>query len=579
MVNRNQRAESHVFIGNLEVEYKIHGFEDLSLHGNFGGDYSAGHEISLVSPYSFDSNYYGWDGASQSYKYNMRGNIYAQYQHNWNDKHNLDIMVGAEQQHFHRNTYSYGQGNEWYNANGQRMDAPEAHSPSLRAENEHIYRSSLLSYFGRLNYSILNRYLITATMRWDGSSRFAEGNKWGKFPSVALAWKINEEKFLRDCKALDELKLRLGYGITGQQDIGYDFYYVPRYVISDQYAQYMIGNQSYYTIRPEMFNKNLKWERTFTYNIGLDWSFLNGRIDGALDLYYRKTKDLISNVSIASGIGFGNYQTQNIGSLRNKGIEFTINARPVVTKNFSWTIGYNVTWNDNELTKLTTGSDFALTGDVVGAGLSNQVQVNKVGYPINSFYVYQQVYDNDGNPLEGVFVDRNADGIINADDKYVYKNPNADVTMGLTNKFIWKNWDLSFSLRASFNNYLYYDFLSNRANVSWSGIYSNSAYTNTTAEAIALGFQGKTDYYMSDYFVRNASFLRCDNITLGYSFTRLFSSNHYKGIDGRIYATVSNPFVISGYDGIDPERTHGSGVDGSVFPRPTTYMLGLSLNF
>lgn len=488
-------------------------------------------------------------------------------------------MVGAEQQHFHRNTYSYGQGNEWYNANGQRMDAPEAHSPSLRAENEHIYRSSLLSYFGRLNYSILNRYLITATMRWDGSSRFAEGNKWGKFPSVALAWKINEEKFLRDCKALDELKLRLGYGITGQQDIGYDFYYVPRYVISDQYAQYMIGNQSYYTIRPEMFNKNLKWERTFTYNIGLDWSFLNGRIDGALDLYYRKTKDLISNVSIASGIGFGNYQTQNIGSLRNKGIEFTINARPVVTKNFSWTIGYNVTWNDNELTKLTTGSDFALTGDVVGAGLSNQVQVNKVGYPINSFYVYQQVYDNDGNPLEGVFVDRNADGIINADDKYVYKNPNADVTMGLTNKFIWKNWDLSFSLRASFNNYLYYDFLSNRANVSWSGIYSNSAYTNTTAEAIALGFQGKTDYYMSDYFVRNASFLRCDNITLGYSFTRLFSSNHYKGIDGRIYATVSNPFVISGYDGIDPERTHGSGVDGSVFPRPTTYMLGLSLNF
>ena len=232
-----------------------------------------------------------------------------------------------------------------------------------------------------------------------------------------------------------------------------------------------------------------------------------------------------------------------------------------------------------KLIELNTGNDFELTGDAIGAGLSNQVQVNKVGYPINSFFVYQQVYDNNGNPLEGVFVDRNADGIINQDDKYVYKNPNADVYMGLTNKFIWKNWDFSFALRASFNNYLYYDFLSNRANVGWSGIYSNSAYTNTTAEAIALGFQGKTDYYMSDYFVRNASFLRCDNITLGYSFTRLFSSGHYKGIDGRIYATVSNPFVISGYDGIDPERTHGSGVDGSVFPRPTTYTLGLKLNF
>ena len=269
----------------------------------------------------------------------------------------------------------------------------------------------------------------------------------------------------------------------------------------------------------------------------------------------------------------------NVGSLRNKGVEFTINARPVVTKNFSWTIGYNVTWNDNELTKLTNDRDEELTGSKISAGLNNQVQVNKVGYPINSFYVYQQVYDDNGNPLEGVFVDRNADGIINADDKYIYKDPNADVTMGLTNKFIWKNWDLSFSLRASFNNYLYYDFLSGKARTSWSGIYSNSAYSNTTAEAIALGFQGKTDYYMSDYFVRNASFLRCDNITLGYSFTRLFSSGHYKGIDGRIYATVSNPFVITGYDGIDPERTHGSGVDGSVFPRPTTYTLGLKLNF
>ena len=315
------------------------------------------------------------------------------------------------------------------------------------------------------------------------------------------------------------------------------------------------------------------------FRSGLDWSFLNGRIDGALDLYYRKTKDLISEVYVDPSVEFSNKKIDNIGSLRNKGVEFTINARPVVTKNFSWTIGYNVTYNSNKLIELNTGNAFELTGSTIGAGLSNQVQVNKVGYPINSFFVYQQVYDNDGNPLEGVYVDRNADGIINQDDKYVYKNPNADVYMGLTNKFIWKNWDFSFALRASFNNYLYYDFLSNRANVSWSGIYSNSAYTNTTAEAIALGFQGKTDYYMSDYFVRNASFLRCDNITLGYSFTRLFSSGHYKGIDGRIYATVSNPFVISGYDGIDPERTHGSGVDGSVFPRPTTYTLGLKLNF
>lgn len=577
--NEDNRAESHAVIGNLELEYKIHGFEDLSLNYSVGGDYSAGFQKDIISPYSWGNNYFGWTGADQSYKYNIKTNGFVKYAHNWNDKHNFDIMAGAEFQQFRVHTYSYGQGNEWYNENGVRMEEPEAYSPSLRSETEHIYPHRLLSYFGRLNYILLNRYLLTASMRFDGSSYFARGNQWGKFPAVALAWKINEEKFMRDCKAVDELKLRLGYGVTGQQDLGIGFYYLPRYTVGNQYAQYMIGNQSYYQLRPAIYNPDIKWERTFTYNIGLDWSFLNGRIEGALDLYYRKTKDLISEVYVDPSVEFSNKKIDNIGSLRNKGIEFTINARPVVTKNFTWTIGYNVTYNSNKLIELNTGNDFELTGSTIGAGLSNQVQVNKVGYPINSFFVYQQVYDNNGNPLEGVFVDRNADGIINQDDKYVYKNPNADVYMGLTNKFIWKNWDFSFALRASFNNYLYYDFLSNRANVGWSGIYSNSAYTNTTAEAIALGFQGKTDYYMSDYFVRNASFLRCDNITLGYSFTRLFSSGHYKGIDGRIYATVSNPFVISGYDGIDPERTHGSGVDGSVFPRPTTYTLGLKLNF
>ena len=328
-----------------------------------------------------------------------------------------------------------------------------------------------------------------------------------------------------------------------------------------------------------MYNEDLKWESTTTWNVGLDWSFLNGRIDGSIDWYYRKTKDLISTVSIASGLGFGNYKTVNVGSLKNTGIEFAINAHPIVTKDFSWTVNYNVTYNKNEIVELTNGADFFLTGGSISAGLSNQVQVNKVGYPANSFYVYQQVYDVNGKPLEGVFVDRNADGIINADDKYVYKKPDADVTMGLTNKFIYKNWDFSFSWRASFNNYLYYDFLSGHANVSYAGLFTNNAYSNTTQEAIDLGFEGKTDYYMSDYFVRNASFLRCDNITLGYSFNHLLASDSFKGLGGRIYGLVQNPFVITKYKGLDPERTHGTGVDGGVYPRPTTFMVGLSLTF
>ncbi len=576
---RNDRANSDVLIGNIEFDYKIHGFEDLHIHANVAADYSEGRQLTTVSPTSYSNNYFGWDGVSQSYKYNLLGNIYAQYIKEFNDIHNLDVMVGAEQQHFSRKTYSFGQGNEWYAEDGTKLDAPVAYSPSFRGEQEHFYRNSLLSYFGRFNYGLLNRYLMTFTLRFDGSSRFAKGEKWGTFPALALAWKINEEKFLKDFEALDELKLRLGWGITGQQNIGYDFYYKPRYIVSDQYAQYTLGETTYHTVRPEMYNDKLTWEKTTTWNIGLDWSFLNGRIDGSIEWYYRKTKDLISTVGVASGTGFGNYKTMNIGSLRNKGIEFAINAHPIVTRDFNWTVNYNVTYNSNKITELTGGADFFLTGGDIAAGLSNKVQVNKVGAAANSFYVYQQTYDMNGQPIEGLFVERNADGIINADDKFVYKNPDPDVTMGLTNKFVYKNWDFSFSWRASIGNYLYYDFLSGHANVSWSGIYANNAYSNTTKEAIRLGFQGKTDYYMSDYFIRNASFLRCDNITLGYSFKNLFAGANYNGVAGRVYALVQNPFVITKYDGLDPERTHGSGVDGSVFPRPTTYQIGLSLNF
>ena len=565
---KNDRAGSTAAIGNIEFDYKIHGFEDLHIHANVGGDYSEGRQLTSISPYSYSNNYYGWTGAQQSYKYNLQGNIYAQYIKEFG-VNNLDILVAAEEQHFHRKEYSEGQG--WDPV------LKEAKSPQTRKETEHIYLNTLVSYFGRLNYTLLDRYLLTATMRFDGSSRFSKDNRWGQFPAVGLAWKISEEKFLKNVNAIDELKLRLGWGITGQQNIGYDFYYLPRYVTSNQYAQYTIGDKTYYTIRPEVYNSDLKWEKTTTYNAGLDWSLLKGRIDGSVEYYYRKTDDLISSVSVAAGTNFGNYLVKNIGSLRNYGVEFSLNARPVVTRDFTWQINYNVTWNDNKITKLTTGGDYALTGNDISAGLSNKVQVNMVGYPTNSFFVYQQVYDGDGNPIEGMFVDRDGNGIIDGNDKYVYKKPTADVTMGLTSKFMWKAWDLSFALRASFNNYLYYDFLSNKANVSWSGVYSNSAYHNTYAGAVGLGFEGKTNYYMSDYFVRNASFLRCDNINLGYSFNNLFRGTTYGGLSGRIYATVSNPFVITKYDGIDPERS--TGVDGGVYPRSTTYLFGLSLNF
>jgi iron complex outermembrane receptor protein len=568
---KNDKANSNDFVGNVDVDYKVHFLPDLHIHASMGGEYAEGTQTTIVSPYSFSNNYFGWNGNATQYKYNLSYNVYAQYIKSIG-AHDFDIMVGGEEQHFHRKGYDEGQGWDSY--------TKEIHDATLRAQTAYATRNTLVSYFGRLNYSLLSRYLFTFTTRWDGSSRFAKDNRWGIFPSLALGWKLKEESFLKDVNALSDLKLRLGWGITGQQDIGDDFAYLPLYVANNDYAQYPFGDTYYSSLRPKAFNEELKWERTTTWNAGLDFGFLNGRINGSVDGYYRKTDDLLNSVKIPVGTNFNAQMLQNIGSLKNYGFELSLNGKPIVTKDFTWDLSYNLTWNHNEITKLTGGNDddyYVETGDKISRGNNTKVQVNKVGYAANSFYVYQQVYDKDGKPIENTFVDRNGDGIINSSDKYIYKKPAGDVLMGVTSKILYKDFDFSFSLRASLNNYVYYDFLSNKANVSTSGLYSNNAYSNTTAEAIALGFSGKGDSYMSDYFIRNASFLRCDNITLGYSFQNFCKTQAYKGIGGRIYATVQNPFVITKYKGLDPEVK--GGVDRNLYPRAMTFLLGLSLQF
>lgn len=568
---KDDRANSNDFVGNVEVDYKFHFLPDLRLHASLGGEYADGTQTTVYSPYSFAYNYYGNNTSTSEYKYNLSYNVYAQYLKTLG-AHTIDVMAGGEEQHFHRNGFTVGNGWDSY--------TDEIHDAVLKEQTAYATRNTLVSYFGRLNYSLLDRYLVTFTMRWDGSSRFADGNRWGTFSSLALAWKMKEENFLKDVNFLSDLKLRLGWGITGQQDVTSDFAYMPLYVVSDDYAQYPFGDTYYHTSRANAFNTDLKWEQTTTYNAGLDFGFLNGRITGNVDGYYRETNDLLNSVKIPVGTNFNAQMLQNIGSLKNYGVEFAFNVKPVVTKDFMWDVTYNFTWNHNEITKLTGGDDadyYVETGDKISRGNNTKVQVNKVGYPANSFYVYQQVYDENGNPIENMYVDRNGDGIINSSDKYIYKKPAADFMMGLTSKMIYKNWDFSFSLRSSLNNYVYYDFLANKANVSSSGLFSNTAYSNTTAEAIALGFTGKGEYYMSDYFVRNASFLRCDNITLGYSFKDLFKTSAYKGIGGRIYATAQNPFIITKYEGLDPEVK--SGIDSNPYPRAFTFLLGVNLQF
>lgn len=570
---QNKRANSNDFTGNIDVDYKVHFLPDLHIHANIGGEYAEGTQWNSISPYSFGNNYYGWEGLENQYKYNISYNLYAQYMKTLG-AHNIDIMAGGEEQHFHRNgANEYGQGIDPYTG--------EIYGQKLRDQYAYATRNTLVSFFGRLNYTLAEKYLLTFTMRWDGSSRFAEDNRWGTFPSVALGWKIKEENFLKDVDVLSDLKLRLGWGITGQQNLeNSDFAYTPLYVTNNDYAQYPFGDTYYSSSRPNAFNTNLKWEKTTTYNGGLDFGFLNGRISGAIDGYYRETDDLLNSVKIPVGTNFDSQMMSNIGSLKNYGFEFSINAKPFVSNDFTWDLTYNFTWNHNEITKLTGGDDstyYVEAGDKVSPGNNTKVQAHKVGYAANSYYVYQQVYDESGNPIENMFVDRNGDGVINSEDKYMYKSPAADVLMGLTSKMLYKNWDFSFSLRASFNNYVYYDFLADKARCGGSYLYSNSAYHNFSTEAMALGFTGLGDYYMSDYFVKNASFLRCDNITLGYSFNHFLQGGAYKGIDGRIYATVQNPFIISKYKGLDPEVK--GGIDNNPYPRATTFMLGVNLQF
>ena len=576
-------AKSNDISGNLEVDYKIHGFEDLHLHAAIGAQYTDGKQDENISKYSYSNNYFGYYGYDHAYKYSIEGKAFAEYAHKFG-VHDIDIMAGAEQSHYHRTGYNYGTGtDEYLKANNPLYETTEGkwnyeHDPVSKDDEMWRTHNSLVSYFGRLNYNLLDRYLFTATFRADGSSRFRKGKKWGYFPAAAFAWKINNEPFLKDAKWLDELKLRLGWGKTGQQNGIDDFYYSTLYRVSNGYAQYPFGDNYYQTLRPTASNPDLTWEKTTTYNAGLDFTALNGRFGVNVDGYYRKTTDLLASVAIAGGTNFGDQLLKNIGSLENYGIELAFNVKPIVTKDFIWDVTYNVGWNHNEITELEAGlQDWVWTGDKVSRGNNTKIQVNKVGQPINSYYVYQQVYDENGKPIEGAYVDRNGNGTIDDDDRYCYKSPAPDVIMGLTTKFIYKNWDFSAAFHASIGNYVYYDFLNSKAVLN--EINASGAFRNTTTEAVNLGFTGTATNptNTSDYFVRNASYLKCSNMTLGYSFPALIKVGTEKICSGRIFFTVQNPFIITKYKGIDPEVS--SGIDSNPYPRPISFQLGLNLNF
>jgi iron complex outermembrane receptor protein len=425
-----------------------------------------------------------------------------------------------------------------------------------------------------LNYVFADRYLLTATLRADGSSRFAEGNKWGYFPSVALAWDIKGEQLLRNVAVVSQLKLRLGYGITGQQEIGSnDYPYLARYTFGQTSAQYQFGNQFITTLRPEGYDKNLKWEETTTYNIGLDFGFVKNRITGTIDFYKRPTKDLLNTIPVPAGTNLTNQILTNVGDLVNKGVEFSLNVRAVQSTNVDWSFGLNATYNENEITRLTSVDNPDYIGVVTGGisgGVGNYMQIHTVGYPVSSFYMYEQVYNADKKPVEGLYVDRNSDGNFTDEDKYRIGKPAADVLMGLSSSLRVWNWDFSLNGRVSLGNLVYNNMSSNYG--SYSELYRSVGVLANLNRSI-LDTRFANPQYWSDYYLEDGSFFKMDNISLGHTFRNVFNETSSL----RLYSSVQNLFTITRYTGLDPEVS--GGIDSNIYPRPRTFLFGVSMEF
>lgn len=581
LMQKDDVAKSWDFIGSADVNYKFHGIPELRANLSLGTERAFGRqELYLPVTAASDHNWgrTGWDEISKT---NESLNAWLQYAKEM-DLHNFDIMGGYEWQHFYREGQSEYRGLLRFDSNedGVVNESDNYYDEKINSWKTENY---LVSFFGRANYSFAGKYLLTATVRLDGSSRFSKENRWGLFPSFAFAWKMNEENFLTDVDQLSDLKLRLGYGVTGQQDLGQgDYPYIPVYKENKDGANYPFENENgqleyYKTHRPNVFNSKLKWEETTTWNGGIDFGLFKQRLTGSIDYYHRITNDLLNVVDIPLGTNFSNRVVSNIGSLTNNGIELALNGRIISKKDISWEIGFNLTHNKNKITKLTTGTGegyYVATGGI-STGTGTNAQAHSVSHPASSFYVYKQKYDANGKPIEGEFEDLVADGIINSQDLYFYKSPAPDLLAGLSSKLIYKDFDFSFSLRSSIGNYMFNDVAARSHDMSTAGIWSTSGFfSNKPKSALETNFtQNKTNAHLSDYYVQDASFLRMDNITAGYSFKNVLGVIS----DARIYATVQNPFVITKYSGLDPEKF--DGIDRDLYPRPMVSLIGLSLKF
>ena len=573
--NENTK-NAYRFLGNAQIDYKVHGFEALRFNLNLGTDYVKSNSKNMTMPGSRDawndSEAIGWGRYSEGFgkNYNNLLEFIGNFNETWG-KHSLDATLGYSWQHVYGGGNSYG----YFNKTGEAI--PQ-HDTTFRAEE-----SFIVSFFGRVNYSFDSRYLFTFSLRADGSSKFAKDNRWGYFPSAAFAWNAKNESFLADVDAVSALKLRLSYGETGQQEIGNYMYLAGYSESTDNYNMaYMGSNGYYYYYTPKAYDPNIKWETTVTYNIGVDFGFLDGMINGSIDVYRRDTKDLLNSVITPLGANFGDTIMTNIGTMRNQGVEFSLDFNPVRTQDWSLRFGFNGTFQDTEFVQLdnnTGSSDYAIYmgGPSRGTGGAGMV-MHKEGCKPYTFYTFRQVYDSNGKPIQNALWDKNGDGILGQDDRYnTGKSPLPDFFFGLNLKLSYRNWDFGFNGHGSIGNYAFNDIWSTN---STSNININSGTIGNYLKLTGKNATGWTEansqeQWASDLFLEDASFFRLDDINLGYTFDKLGNT----GLKMRIAVGVQNVFVITKYSGLDPEVSSDLGIDGTIWPRPRTYSLRLNLNF
>ncbi|MEM9932844.1 MAG: SusC/RagA family TonB-linked outer membrane protein [Bacteroidota bacterium] len=558
---RDDQSDVNRFLFNVALDYRIPFLPDLRANLNLARDYSKGEgtvNVPNIAAFAFDEvNGGGVRNEYSQEKTNDLLEVYLNYKKIIDDDHDIDLLAGYSWQHFE--------------IDNSFRDSDVAGTPSETVAGADPAEYFLLSTYGRLNYSFKQKYYLTLTVRRDGTSRFAEENRWGTFPAAALAVKLLDN----ENKTFNTLKLRAGWGITGQQEIG-DFYaYLARYQVGFENARYQFGNEFVTTLRPNGYDANIRWEETETYNFGLDFSIIKDRLSGSVDLYQRNTTDLLNRIPVPAGTNLSNFVTTNVGDMENRGIEVSLFTTPVKTENISVDLAFNVAYNENEITKLTAVDDpnyeGVLTGSIAG-GVGSNIQIHSVGFAPRSFYVFKQLYDDAGNLLEDEFEDLNGDGIINDQDKYRFQKPAADYTYGFSGNVKIYNFDLTFAGRGNIGNYVY-------NNVQTDMGYLNRLYGttgvlwNVNRSAVDLNVLEQASLTFSDHFVKRADFFRFDHITVGYTFNNIAKVAKF----ARIYATLQNPFVITEYDGLDPEIF--GGIDNNIYPKPRTWLLGLSVEF